>query len=63
MAKDEKEKPEEIPWTPDKPLGDEDDEKETQRRAQAEARKAYLIGQYSADPKKAKKGERTKLFG
>lgn len=64
--KDDKEV-DEIPWTPDKPLGNEDDEEECQRRARGEARKAYLLGQYSADPKKKEKdkksGERRSLFG
>ena len=65
--KEKDDKPtEEIPWTPDKPLGDDGDEEETQRRAKAEARKAYLIGQYTADPKKPKErkpGERRSLWG
>jgi hypothetical protein len=51
-------------WTPDKPLADEDDEKEVHRRAQAEARKAYLIGTYAKDPdKKPKDGKKKPLFG
>jgi hypothetical protein len=62
--KDEKDPPE-IPWSPDKPMADDGDEEEVQRRAKAEARKAYLIGQYAADPKKKEKkpGERRSLFG
>ena len=39
-------KPDEIPWTPDKPLPDEDDEKETSRRAMATARHKYLESQH-----------------
>lgn len=50
----DKDEVEEIPWTPDKPLADDDDETETQRRAQAEARKAYLISQYAKEPEKKK---------
>lgn len=67
MAKKDDEKPnvEEIPWSPDKPLPDEDDEEETQRRARAEARKAYLIGEHSKPSEKKKKegGKRSGLWG
>jgi hypothetical protein len=63
----EKEKVEEIPWTPDKPLADEEDEAECQRRARAEARKAHLIGTFSQEAGKAKKkedgGKRRPLWG
>jgi hypothetical protein len=69
MAKEEEkkeEKVEEIPWSPDKPLGDEEDEKECQRRARGELRKAYLMGTYSKEPDKGKKkedGKRRPLWG
>lgn len=69
MAKEKDEKDEkkvdEIPWTPDKPLADEDDETETQRHARAEARKAYLIGEYTKAPEKDRKkkdGSRRSLW-
>ena len=58
MAKEEKE---EKPWTPDQPLPDEEDEKEVNRRARANARLRYIEESVSKPPKK--KGERKKLFG
>jgi hypothetical protein len=64
--KKEDKKIEEIPWTPDKPLADEEDEAECQRRARAEARKAHLIGTFSKEPEKVKKkedGKRRPLWG
>ena len=45
------------PWTPDQPLEDDDDEKETQRRARAEARLNHLRTGYEkpAEPSDKKK--------
>jgi hypothetical protein len=43
-------KDEPKPWTPDQPLDDEDDEKETQRRARAEARLNHLKTSYEKPP-------------
>jgi hypothetical protein len=68
MAKDEKEKKEtpEIEWRPDMPLPDEDDEQETNRVAQASARRKYLEDQHlkALDSKgKGKDGKRKSLFG
>lgn len=66
MAKEKEEKPEEIPWTPDKPLGDDDDEAEVQRRARANARLKHLESQYESAPpdKKDKKdGKKKSLWG
>ena len=60
MAKPE-EKPDPKPWTPDLPLEDEEDEKEVQRRARAEARKDHLRKQYET-PESKPKGKRTSLF-
>lgn len=48
MPKDEK--PEPKPWTPDQPLEDEEDEKETQRKARATARLNHLQKSYEAPP-------------
>jgi hypothetical protein len=72
VAKDEKPdpKPAEIPWTPDQPLPDEEDEKETARVAQATARRRYLEDQHGATLAdkgkkidKDKKEKRKSIFG
>ena len=54
-------KDEPKPWTPDQPLEDEDDEKETQRKARALARLEHLKKTYETPPKG--KGERKSIFG
>jgi len=63
MAKDDPKKDDPKPWTPADPLEDEEDEKEVQRRARANARLRFLEDSVSkpADPKKDKK-ERKGLF-
>jgi hypothetical protein len=64
--KDEK-KPDEITWRPDMPLPDEDDEKETNRVAQASARRKFLEDQHLKSLEKEKEGKdgkkRKSLFG
>lgn len=65
MPKEEREKEvTEIPWTPDKPLADEEDERETIRKAQANARLAHLQKQYETPAVKDKKQKdgRSKLW-
>jgi hypothetical protein len=72
MAKEkdekEKEKPGEIEWRPDMPLPDEEDETETNRVAQASARRKYLEDQHlksleKNSKEKGKDGKRKSLFG
>jgi hypothetical protein len=64
--KDEK-KTDEITWRPDMPLPDEDDEKETNRVAQASARRKFLEDQHlkslEKDAKDGKDKKRKSLFG
>lgn len=43
------------PWKPDQPLPDADDEKEAQRRAQANARVKFLTDQLTPPPPEPKK--------
>jgi hypothetical protein len=61
------EKPDEITWRPDMPLPDEDDEKETNRVAQASARRKYLEDKHLAQLKSSddddKKKKRKSIFG
>lgn len=65
--KEEKEKPEEIDWRPDMPLPDEDDEKETNRVAQASARRKFLEDKHLKTLEKSGKDkdkkERKSIFG
>jgi hypothetical protein len=53
------------PWTPDKPLPDEEDETQTQRRFMAERRLKFLHDQ-AEEPegkkKKKKDGDKPKLW-
>jgi hypothetical protein len=42
-------------WTPDQPLEDEEDEKETQRKARAEARLNHLRTGFEKPPEPEKK--------
>lgn len=58
MADKDKDKKDELkPWTPDQPLEDEEDERETQRRARATARLNHVVKSLEtpAEPDKKKK--------
>lgn len=63
MAKKPDDEPEPEVWTPDKPLPDEDDEAQVQRRLAADRRMAYLREQAEKGSKKPKgKGEKAPLW-
>jgi hypothetical protein len=55
-------KDEPKPWTPDQPLEDEEDEKETQRKARATARLNHLTKTYETPVDDGKKKKKSSLW-